>query len=237
MGLYIILMGVQGAGKGVQAGFIQSEYGIPHISTGDIFRAMRTREDEFARKIQNIMDSGQLISDEITNEIVRDRLEQSDAANGVILDGFPRNTVQADWLAEYLASKGERLNTVLLFKLELYTAFKRAFGRVLSHDKERVYNIFYDDAGIDWQYEDDPDEEFPPRVVGTEQSTGEALIRRPDDANAGAIIKRIDTYLETTMPLVEYYRSKHLLTEIDASKSIEEVSEAVKAAVEKSQRA
>lgn len=233
MGLYIILMGVQGAGKGVQAGFIQSEYGIPHVSTGDLFRAMRTREDDLARKIQALMAEGVLISDDITNEVARDRLEQADAANGVILDGFPRNTVQADWLAAYLAGHGESVTSVMLLDLDLYTAFKRAFGRVSSQTGQ-VYNIFFDSDGIDWQYEDHPTGDYPPRVVGTEKATGKPLVRRPDDANAGAIIKRIDTYLETTMPLVDYYEGRGLLTRIDAAQSISEVSQAIKTVIEKS---
>ena len=101
MGLYIILMGVQGAGKGVQASFIREQYGIPHVSTGDLFRAMRTREDELARKIQETMKAGLLISDETTNEVLQDRLEQPDAENGVIFDGYPRNAAQAKWLDDY----------------------------------------------------------------------------------------------------------------------------------------
>ncbi len=227
MGLYIILMGVQGAGKGVQAGFISKNYGIPHVSTGDLFRAMKTREDDFARKIQEIMASGQLISDEITCDIVEDRLAQPDAANGVILDGFPRNPVQADWLAAHLAAKGEQVNAVLLLELDLYTAFKRAFGRV-SSTTGNLYNLFFDDAEIEWRFEDHPDEAYPPRVVGREKATGADLIRRPDDANAGAVIRRIDTYLETTMPLVNYYRDKGLVTTIDAEQPIPTVSRAIK---------
>jgi adenylate kinase len=231
MGLYIILMGVQGAGKGVQANFIRQEYGIPHVSTGDLFRAMRTREDELARKIQETMKAGLLISDETTNEVLQDRLEQPDAKNGVIFDGYPRNAAQAKWLDDYLASKNERLNSVLLLSLDLYTAFKRAFGRVTSADG-KTYNIFNDDP-IEWKFEDHPEGHFPPRVVGTDNKTGNPLVRRPDDANAGAIIKRIDTYLATTRPLIEYYRGKGLLTEIDAEQPIEDVSRAIKAAIEK----
>jgi adenylate kinase len=234
MGLYIILMGVQGAGKGVQAQFIHDEYRIPHISTGDLFRAMKTREDELARRIQEIMASGQLVSDEITNEVLRDRLEQPDAANGVILDGYPRNPAQADWLADYLRGRGESVTAVLLLRLDLYTAFKRAFGRVSSAETGRVYNIFYDNDGIDWHYEDHPENKYPPRVVATETATGKPLVRRPDDANAGAIIKRIDTYLETTMPLVDYYRKAGLLAEIDAAQSIADVSQSIRAVIETS---
>ena len=155
-----------------------------------------------------------------------------DAANGVILDGFPRNPVQADWLAEHLASKGERVNAVLLLNLDLYTAFKRAFGRITS-ETGNLYNLFFDDAEIEWQFEDHPEKSYPPRVVGTEKESGAALVRRPDDANAGAVIKRIDTYLETTMPLVKYYRDKGLVTEIDAEQSIADVSQAIKTVLDR----
>ena len=86
---------------------------------------------------------------------------------------------------------------------------------------------------IEWKFEDHPEGQFPPRVVGTDKATGKALVRRADDANAGAIIKRIDTYLETTRPLIEYYREKGLLTEIDAEQSIEDVTRAIKTAIEK----
>lgn len=234
MGLYIILMGVQGAGKGVQAGFISQEYGIPHISTGDLFRAMRTREDELARRIQQIMASGQLVPDGPTNEVLQDRLEQPDAANGVILDGYPRNPAQAEWLNEYLHSRGEQVNAVLILNLDLYTAFKRAFGRVSVAETGTLYNLFFDNEGIDWHFEEDPEKKFPPRVVGVEKATGRPLVRRADDANAAAIIRRIDTYVEQTMPLVEFYRKAGLLSEIDASPSIEDVSRAIKAVIEQS---
>ncbi len=234
MGLYIIIMGVQGAGKGVQAGFIEKQYGIPHVSTGDLFRAMRTREDPLARRIQEVMDSGQLVSDEITYEVVQDRLSQPDAANGVIFDGFPRNPAQADWLAEHLKARGEAVTTVLVLSLDLYTAFKRAFGRVSSSETGKVFNIFFDNDAIEWRYEEDPEKKFPPRVVGTELATDKPLVRRADDANAGAIIKRIDTYLESTAPLIEYYQRAGLLAEIDASQSIEDVSEAIRKVIEQS---
>ena len=200
MGLYLILLGVQGAGKGVQAAWIQQHYGIPHVSTGDLFRAMRTREDELAQRIQAIMASGQLISDEITNEVVRDRLSQPDAAGGAILDGFPRNEVQAAWLDDYLASRGEAVNAVLLMEIDLYVAFKRAYGRIASEDGARIYNLYYQNDNIDWRLEEHPDGAWPPRVAGSERDTGMPLVRRPDDASADVVIRRIDTYLETSMP-------------------------------------
>ena len=223
MGLYVILVGVQGAGKGVQASFIREHYGIPHVSTGDLFRAMRTRQDELALKIQEIMKEGRLVSDEVTNEVVRDRLEQDDATNGVILDGFPRNEAQAKWLEDYLASRGETLNAVLLLKLDLYTAFKRAFGRVKHPDSNDVYNIFFDNEDIEWEFEDHPENAYPPRLKAKEKASGKTLDRRSDDANAGAIIKRIDTYLENTAPLIQYFSGKGQLYEIDADQSIQAV--------------
>jgi adenylate kinase len=230
LSLYIILMGVQGAGKGVQAQFISETYGIPHVSTGDLFRAMKQRDDPLARRVQEIMAAGLLVDDDTTNEVVRDRLDQPDAANGAILDGYPRNRKQAQWFENYLASHNAKITVALVFKLDLYVAFKRAFGRVTSKDGES-YNIFYNNEGIRWEWMDDPQKEFPPRLAAF-NANGEPLIRRPDDANAGAVIKRIDLYLETTQPLIEYFQQEGLLVEIDAEKAIDEVSREIVAAIE-----
>ena len=226
MSLYLIIMGVQGAGKGTQAAFIQQEYGIPQVSTGDLFRAMKTREDDLARRVQEIMNSGQLVPDDVTNEVLQDRLEQSDAANGVILDGYPRNIAQAEWLENYLQGKGEKLSAVLLLELDLYTAFKRAYGRVKSADTGKTYNIYFHD-GIDTNFVNDPDGEFPPKVEAQLKETGEFLTRRSDDS-APSVIKRIDTFTETTAPLINHYRNQGLLIEIDAAQPIEAVSATIK---------
>lgn len=230
-GLYIILMGVQGSGKGVQAAFIRDHYGIPHVSTGDLFRAMKTRTDPLAQQIQDIMKSGKLVSDEVTNEVVRERLEQDDAAGGVILDGYPRSPGQAAWLEQYLQSRGEKLTTVLLLDLDLYQAFRRAFGRVTSASGES-YNIYTASSDIDWQYLDDPNKQYPPRLEATLKATGEKLIRRADDASAHAIIQRIDTYLATTQPLIEYFEGKGLVKRVDASKEIEAVSREIEQVID-----
>ncbi len=228
MGLYLILMGVQGAGKGEQAKFIESTYGIPQVSTGDLFRAMKTRTDELAQRIQQIMAAGNLIDDDTTNEVVRERLSQPDAANGVILDGYPRTPAQADWLENYLNSRGEKVGAVLLFEIDLYTAFKRAFGRVKSSKTGETFNIYSNAGGIkSYTWEESPDKRFPPRLVAI-AADGEELARRPDDASADAIIKRIDTFLKTTQPLIDHYKRKGLLKVIPAERSIEEVSAEVK---------
>lgn len=231
MSLYIILMGVQGAGKGEQAKFIQQHYNIPQVSTGDLFRAMRTRTDELAQRVQQIMAEGRLVDDDTTNAVVKDRLEQPDAAGGVILDGYPRNESQAEWLRHYLAGRGEKLTAVVLLELDLYTAFKRAFGRV-SAKSGKTYNIYFNDDGLDWRFEDHPEGAYPPRLVAKEKVGGEALVRRADDANAHAILKRIDTYVEQTSPLIKYFDRQNVLFRINADQSIEAVGRDIRHAID-----
>lgn len=231
MGLFVILMGVQGAGKGEQAKLITTRYGVPQLSTGDLFRAMKTRTDAFAQKIQGILASGALVDDQTTCAVVEERLNQPDAANGVIFDGFPRTPAQADWLAEYLTSRGEKIGAVILLELDLYVAFKRAFGRV-SDAQGKTYNIFYNAEGLaDWKFEDHPDKAYPPRLVAHTHD-GVLLDRRHDDANAGAIIKRIDTFMRETQPLIDYYRSRGMLQVVSADQSIADVSAQIVALID-----
>jgi adenylate kinase len=228
MSLYLILMGVQGAGKGVQAGIISEAYNIPHVSTGDMFRAMKTRSDELAKSVQALMAEGKLIDDDTTNAVVADRLSQPDAANGVILDGYPRNEAQAAYLDKLLAEKGAKVNAVLLLDLDLYEAFKRAFGRVTAADGES-YNYYSKQDNVEFRFEADPSGKFPPRLVALQN--GQELKRRPDDGDAFAVIKRIDIYLAETMPVLKYYEAKELVRKIDASKTIEEVTNAIKSSI------
>jgi len=231
MSLYLIIMGVQGAGKGTQAAYIHETYNVPHVSTGDLFRAMKTRTDDLAREVQAIMKSGNLVSDEVTNKVLQDRLEQDDAADGVILDGYPRNIDQAKWLENYLGGKGESLAAVLLLELDYYTAFKRAFGRVKDGKTGQVYNIYSTTDELDAAFIEDPNGKFQPRIEATLKSTGQILERRADD-HAGSVVKRIDTFEATTKPLIDYYEDKGLLVRINAKQPIEEVSAAVKAAID-----
>lgn len=232
MALYIIMMGVQGAGKGMQAGIIQNDYGIPQVSTGDLFRAMFQREDELAQRVKSILAAGDLVPDDITCQMVEERLAQPDAANGAILDGFPRNANQAEWLKDHLASKGETVTAVLLLDLDLYTAFKRAFGRVTDKETGDSYNIFFNTDGIaSWEMVEHPDEAFPPRLEVTLEN-GNPVKRRADDADAVAVLNRIDTYMDNTMPLIEHYDGQGLVVKIDANQSIEAVTRDIKAAIE-----
>ncbi len=222
MSLYVILMGVQGAGKGLQAKLMQEHFGIPQVSTGDLFRAMRSRDDALAQAVQALMASGQLIDDDTTNAIVADRLAQADAQKGVILDGYPRNQAQAAFLEAHLAEKGAQLNAALLLELDLYIAFKRAFGRVTAADG-RSYNYYFNADGVDFSWVQDGEQRFPPRLQANLLESAVPLKRRPDDASADAIIKRIDTFLQTTQPLINYFADKGILRRINANQSIETV--------------
>jgi len=228
MGLYIILMGVQGSGKGTQAASITQNYGgIPQISTGDLFRAMKTRTDDLAKQIQQLMAEGKLIDDDTTNKVVEDRLQQPDAANGAIFDGFPRTPYQAQWLENYLEKKGDKIAAVILMEIDLYDAFRRAFGRV-SSPSGQGYNIYTDAEKLDIKWVDHPEKLFPPRLEATVKATGEKLVRRPDDASADAIIKRIDIFRKTTQPLIDYFSGKGLVHTVNADQSIDAVGADIK---------
>jgi len=228
MGLYILLMGVQGSGKGTQAGYITQNYGgIPQISTGDLFRAMKTRSDDFAKQIQQTMAEGKLIDDDTTDKMVEERLQQPDAANGAIFDGFPRTPYQAQWLENYLAQKGEKVAAVILLELDLYEAFRRTFGRVSKANGEG-HNIYTGAEKLDIQWVDHPEKTYPPRLEASVKGTNEKLVRRADDANADAIIKRIDIFRTTTPPIIDYFKAKGLVHVIKADQSIEAVTAAIK---------
>lgn len=233
--MYIVLMGVQGAGKGEQAQFMAEEYKVPHISTGDLFRNMRERTDPLAIEIQEIMNSGKFVSDDTTNTVLLDRLQQQDALQGALFDGYPRNLGQAQWLDRYLATINSSITAVILMELDLYTAFKRTFGRVSLSSQKKTYNIYYNKEDISWEFVASPDSLFPPRLEAKHDQTGEVLKRRNDDAHAGSIIERIDTYVSQTKPLIEYYSRKGLVHRIDASQSIDDVRLSIMLAIEEAQ--
>lgn len=214
MGTYIVLMGVQGAGKGTQASILKAKLSLPHVSTGDLFRAMETQDTPLARRVKSLMDKGELIPDDVTNQMVEERLADADAAQGVILDGYPRNRDQAQFLDELLARQGEQVTIVPLLQLDRETAIKRVEGRRYSPDKQRVYNIYFN----------------PPEKEGVDDVTGEPLIQREDD-NRAAVERRIDLFFEKTAPLIAYYRERDVLEEIDANQEINAVAVDVLAAI------
>jgi adenylate kinase len=188
----LLIMGPPGAGKGTQAKRIAEHYGIPAISTGDIFRAMKTSDTPLARQVRAIMESGGYVSDEITNEIVKDRLAQSDCAAGFLLDGYPRTLQQVQTLDDYLAETERPLDAVISLLADIDEVVARLLKR----------------AEIDG---------------------------RSDD-NEETIRVRLQVYAEQTEPLLEVYRSRDTLVEVDGLGPIDEVSERVFAALDAHQK-
>ena len=202
----LIFLGPPGAGKGTIAAIVKDAYKIPHISTGDLFRANIKNETELGKQVKEILASGNLVPDEITIKMVENRLSESDANDGYILDGFPRTIAQADALASM-----SDVDYVVNFVIERETILKRLSGRRVCKSTGRTYHILYN----------------PPKVEGIDDETGEPLIQRDDDKEE-AILNRLDVYEKSTAPLIDYYKKKGLLIDLDASKSPEEILEAFK---------
>ncbi len=197
----LVFLGPPGAGKGTIAAKAKLVYSIPHISTGDLFRANIKNGTELGRRVQAILAAGDLVPDEVTIDMVRERLKEEDALNGFILDGFPRTIAQADALGAMTD-----LDMVVNFVLDKEDIVKRLSGRRVCKSTGRTYHILYN----------------PPKVEGIDDETGEPLIQRDDDKEE-AIRNRLEVYEASTAPLIAYYRDKGLLVDIDASKSPDEV--------------
>ncbi len=205
----LVFLGPPGAGKGTIAADAKEHYGIPHISTGDLFRYNIKNNTELGKQVQAILAAGDLVPDSITIEMVRQRFAQSDTDGGFILDGFPRTIAQADALAEM-----KELDAVVNFVLDTENVVKRLSGRRMCKSTGRIYHLVYN----------------PPKVEGIDDETGEALFQRDDDKEE-AILNRLEVYEAQTAPLIEYYRSRGKLIDIDASKSPKEVFASVKHAL------
>ncbi len=205
----IVLLGPPGAGKGTLAALLKNELGVPHISTGDIFRSNIKNGTELGKKVQGILASGGLVPDEVTIEMVRDRLSADDTASGYILDGFPRTIGQAEAL-DGMAS----IDAVVNFVLSDDEVVKRLSGRRLAPSTGRIYHIITN----------------PPKKEGIDDETGEKLIQRDDD-KPEAIMHRLEVYRAETAPLIGYYKEKGNIIDIDASPSPEDVLKSVLAAL------
>ena len=197
----LVFLGPPGAGKGTIASIAKEKYGIPHISTGDLFRAAIKNETALGLKVKEILASGDLVPDSVTIEMVRERLACDDCRKGFILDGFPRTVPQADALAQMTG-----LDAVVNFQLSRAEVVKRLSGRRMCKSTGRIYHLVYN----------------PPKVDGIDDETGEPLYQRPDDQE-DAILNRLSVYEKSTEPLIQYYREKGLLSDIDASSSPSEV--------------
>lgn len=202
----IIMLGAPGAGKGTQAKRIADKYQIPHISTGDIFRANIKDGTELGMKAKTYMDQGLLVPDELVVDLVVDRLAQEDCKNGCVLDGFPRTIPQAESLDKALAAKGEAIDYAIDVDVPDENIINRMSGRRACVGCGATYHIAY----------------APTKTEGICDRCGEKLILRDDD-KAETVKKRLDVYHTQTQPLIDYYTSKNVLKSVDGTKDMEEV--------------
>lgn len=208
----IVLLGAPGSGKGTQAQRLMGKYGVPQVSSGDLLRDAVARGTELGKQAKSVMDAGQLVSDEIVLGLIRERLSRPDAANGFILDGFPRNIDQANSLNALLEEIGQPLDAVLLLDVRNETLMQRLAGRRICPKCGTVYNIHSLPAGVTTCGKD-----------GTE------LYQRPDDKEE-VIGKRLAVYDQQTKPLIEHYSKLGLLRKVAGEGELEEVSERMEAA-------
>ena len=207
----LILLGMPGAGKGTQAEFIQKDFGLANISTGAMMREVSRSESELASRVQSFLSSGTLVPNEIIVEMLVERIQQDDCSNGFLLDGFPRNLEQA----KALDNANISIDLVLYLSIEEAEIISRMSGRRVHLASGRSYHIVHN----------------PSKKEGFDDITGEALIQREDD-NPQVIKKRLSVYYNETEPLLEFYKNKNLkFIEIDASKSVDVVTDLIRQSI------
>ena len=213
MTVFIVMLGPPGAGKGTQAKKIAQELELVHISTGDLFRENLKNETELGQLAQHYMNQGELVPDDVTVGMVRERLSRADCAKGAVLDGFPRTPTQAEALGELLRSMDSAVNAVPFIKVPDEVLVERLSGRWMS-PSGRVYHEKYN----------------PPVVKWIDDIDGSQLYQRDDD-KPETVRHRIEVYNEQTSPLIAYYQGKGLLVEIDGTQGIDNVTAAIMKAV------
>jgi adenylate kinase len=214
MAKIIVLIGAPGAGKGTQARLLDERRGIPQISTGDMFREMKNADTPLAREVQTIMASGQLISDDITYRIVRERTSKPDTAGTYVLDGYPRTAVQAEQLEELAKDQGKEIQAIEV-DVSRDELFKRLTGRRNCPVCGEIYNIYSKPPKIDGFCDEHPDQE---------------LLHRSDD-NKDSVRTRLDTYEANTAPLLRYYDETGRLNKVDGTGDIEDIYAAIEGLV------
>ncbi len=202
----IVMLGAPGAGKGTQAKMIAAKYGIPHISTGDIFRANIKNGTELGEKAKKYMDQGLLVPDELTLELIMDRFAQDDCKNGYVLDGFPRTIAQAEALTESLKAKGDALDFAIDVDVPDENIVKRMGGRRACVACGGTYHILYN----------------PPMKQGICDLCGGELSIRKDDLPE-TVLKRLAVYHEQTQPLIDYYTREGILKSVDGTQDVNDV--------------
>ena len=212
--MIIILLGPPGAGKGTQAGAIAAKFSIPHISTGDIFRANLKQGTPLGLEAKKYMDSGALVPDELVVRLVGDRMDAPDAATGALLDGFPRTVAQAEALADYLAAKGRQVDACVCLNVPDAVLVSRLSGRRMCRECGSGFHI-----------------EFSPPPSSGRCSCGGEIYQRDDDREE-TILNRLKVYHEQTSPLVEWYGQRGLLRSIDGQGTVEEIQKRIFAALD-----
>lgn len=204
----IVMLGAPGAGKGTQAKMIAEKFGIPHISTGDIFRYNLKNGTELGKLAKTYMDKGELVPDELTCEIVADRVFMDDCAGGYILDGFPRSIPQAEYLTRVLKEHGQAIDFAVDVEVPDSNIVARMSGRRACPVCGATYHLVY----------------AAPAKEGICDKCGAELIQRADDKEE-TVMKRLDVYHATTQPLIDYYKELGVLREVDGTKEMKEVFE------------
>ena len=212
--MYIILLGAPGAGKGTQAVMLAKKLKLAQVASGDLFRQALQKETELGKKAKAFMDKGQLVPDEITIQMVLERLAAPDTQGGAIFDGFPRNIKQAGALDEALAKQAKAINKVIYIKVPEGELLKRLSGRWICRNCQAPYH----------------EVDNPPKVKGICDRCGGELYQRPDDKVA-TVKKRLEVYFAETAPLIDYYKKAGKLQEIDGEGGAAEVNRRIIAAL------
>jgi adenylate kinase len=211
--LRVIFLGPPGAGKGTQAQALASEWGVPHVATGDMLREAVAAKTPLGLEAKRHMDSGGLVPDEVVIGLVGERLAQPDAKAGVVLDGFPRTVAQAEALDALFARKGLSLDRVVYFNVSRDELLRRLTGRRVCRACGRTYHLV----------------SAPPKVADKCDACGGELYQRVDDSEA-TVATRLDVYQKQTSPLLEYYRGRNLLAEVAGEGPVAGVAEAIRKA-------
>ena len=204
----IMFIAAPAAGKGTQAELVVQKYGIPHISTGDILREISKEDSEIGQYVAETLSSGKLVKDEITYQLIEDRLKKDDCKNGYIIDGFPRNIEQANEYDKILEKLGYEVGNVIHINVDKNTLEKRITGRRICEDCNTIYNI--------------NDKNSSPQVESICDNCGGKLYQRSDD-NLESFQTRYNTYEEKTAPIIEHYRKQGVLKEVDGDDSVENI--------------
>lgn len=202
----LILLGAPGSGKGTQASLLSEKFKVPHISTGDIFRAAISAGTDLGKKAQGYMNKGELVPDEIVIGIIKDRLKERDTEKGFLLDGFPRTVVQAQALDVELVNLNKKIDAVIDIEVAEDEIVRRLTGRRVCEDCQEVYHTIFE----------------PPENENFCDMCGGRLIQRPDD-QSDTVKNRLKVYKDQTAPLIEYYREKDILRSVNGQQEVEYV--------------